>query len=97
MTSNRQLSQHRDSAARKQGGHCWYCNVLMRESGPLQCTAEHLLPQSEGGRDGRDNIVAACLFCNSRRHSRPTPMTPEEFRRHVQQRVSKGRWNVPLR
>lgn len=91
------LVHHRSAAAKKQRGHCYYCDVRMRESGPLQVTAEHLLPLSEGGRDAGDNIVAACLFCNSRRHSRPTPMTPEEFRRHVQRRVSQGHWNVPLR
>lgn len=95
--SSKQLRNHRSSAADRQRGHCWYCGVLMRESGPLGCTAEHLLPLSDGGRDTKGNIVAACRFCNSRRHSRRKPMTPEDYRRHVQKRVSKGRWNVPLR
>lgn len=92
-----QILIHRADAAKAQRGRCYYCNVLMRESGPLGVTAEHLLPQSEGGGDGSANIVAACRFCNERRHSRPKPMTPEEYRRHVQTRVSQGRWNVPLR
>ena len=96
MTSKR-LRNHRANAARKQRGHCWYCGVLMQESGPLGCTAEHLLPVSDGGPDAKGNIVAACWFCNQRRHRRPKPMTPENYRLHVQKRVWKGRWNVPLR
>lgn len=31
------------------------------------CTAEHLIPESAGGRDDRSNIVAACRRCNGSR------------------------------
>ena len=30
-------------------------------------TAEHLVPRSKGGRNTKDNIVAACLRCNQTR------------------------------
>jgi 5-methylcytosine-specific restriction endonuclease McrA len=32
------------------------------------CTAEHLVARMDGGRDTRDNIVAACRRCNAARH-----------------------------
>jgi hypothetical protein len=31
------------------------------------CTAEHLLPQSQGGTDDPQNIAAACKLCNNSR------------------------------
>lgn len=86
-----------------QGGRCWYCGLPMWEAEQarargeappraLRCTAEHLHPRGEGGADTADNIVAACLFCNNQRHRRKSPRSPEEHRRHVQQRMAAGRW-----
>ena len=90
---NKSLSDLRIDAFVRQAGRCYYCTVLMwiddgvsfaRKHGLssrvgrwLKCTAEHLLARRDGGRDSRDNIVAACLFCNLRRHrgrtKAPTP------------------------
>lgn len=93
-----------------QGGRCYYCDLPMWEnvaaavprehcntkSAPnvLRCTAEHLHPRSEGGQDTASNIVAACWFCNTRRHQRKRPLSPEAYRQHVQQRMAAGRWLV---
>ncbi|WP_200799305.1 HNH endonuclease [Gemmobacter megaterium] len=92
----------------EQGGCCYYCGLAMWENALkpavqargrsaaslrlLQCTAEHLHPRSEGGADTADNIVAACRFCNSRRHRRKQPQTPEAYRAYVQRRMAAGRW-----
>ncbi|MBL4929995.1 HNH endonuclease signature motif containing protein [Fuscibacter oryzae] len=59
----------------------------------LHCTAEHLHPRSEGGQDTTDNIVAACWYCNSRRHRRKHPLSPEAHRLRVQQRMTAGKWH----
>lgn len=32
------------------------------------CTAEHILPQAQGGTDNADNIAAACALCNNSRN-----------------------------
>lgn len=90
---------------------CYYCGVCMwindlpaftarfgakRELAlPLQCTAEHLNARSDGGRDVAGNIVAACRLCNSRRHRRKVPPTPEHYRQLVAARVEQGKWHSP--
>ncbi|WP_422030722.1 HNH endonuclease [Roseovarius sp.] len=85
-----------------QNGRCYYCDLPMwdapaaslqaRPPKALRCTAEHLLPRCEGGRDASANIVAACWFCNSRRHRRSHPLPPDTYRRHVQKRMAAGKW-----
>ena len=53
-----------------QGGRCAYCGQSM---GPAEeCrrtseTADHVVPVKLGGRTTRDNIVAACRDCNTRK------------------------------
>lgn len=101
-------SRHRHSAFIKQSGKCYYCNLPMWESDLasyavehnitipqaklLRCTAEHLLARTDGGKDQADNIVAAHLWCNRKRHARKLAPPPREYRHLVQQRLSKGRW-----
>ncbi|QZT61298.1 HNH endonuclease [Mycolicibacterium austroafricanum] len=38
-------------------------------------TKDHMVPLSRGGSDSIDNIVGACVECNTRKHM----MTAEEF------------------
>lgn len=59
----------------------------------LKCTAEHLNAHQDGGTIAQSNIVAACWFCNQQRHRRKVAPVPEQFRKLVQQRMSKGRWH----
>lgn len=89
-----------------QGGKCFYCGQRMwdkavnakdcttqsRQSKALQCTAEHLCARSDGGSNNPKNIVAACHYCNTTRHKRKNPRSPEDHRAHVRQRMSQGRW-----
>ena len=92
-----------------QAGRCYYCQVPMwlyvpeelteslalthGEAARLQCTAEHLLPRSEGGRDVRDNIVAACVHCNRVRHKRKVPPAADHYLNDVRRRVKRGKWH----
>lgn len=103
------LIKSRQAAFIAQGGQCFYCAHPMWQSDPekfsqaygvspgalwrYQCTAEHLLPREEGGRDTRDNIVAACAYCNRQRHRPPVPRSVERHQAHVQRRMASGRWH----
>jgi DNA-directed RNA polymerase subunit RPC12/RpoP len=59
----------------------------------LRCTAEHLLPRSDGGSDLPENIVAACAHCNHTRHKRKRPPDPKTYRADVMRRVARGGWH----
>lgn len=50
---------------------CQYCGRVMPRS---RLTIDHVIPQSRGGVESWDNLVAACMDCNVRKGSR----TPEE-------------------
>lgn len=107
MTSR--LAKYRHTAFQAQSGLCFYCRLPMWEQNPdafaralgltrsqasrLQATAEHLHARSDGGRDARDNIVAACLYCNQMRHkSRKNPGDWKAYRHLVSKRMMAGAW-----
>lgn len=50
---------------------CLYCG---RAFSRQQLTRDHVVPQSRGGRDIWENVVAACYQCNSRKGGR----TPQQ-------------------
>ncbi|WP_156473000.1 HNH endonuclease [Pseudorhodoferax sp. Leaf265] len=98
-------------AFQRQCGLCFYCSAPMWLLCPselpgchpaqhafkqLRCTAEHLLPQSEGGLDREDNIVAACARCNHTRHQRKRPPLPSAYREEVAKRMRRGCWHDSL-
>lgn len=72
MMPSRQITNNRNKAAERQGWHCYYCTAPMTVE---TCTADHLIPVCKGGTDRKDNIVAACVKCNSRKRE----MTAEEY------------------
>lgn len=91
-----------------QAGRCYYCGLPMwddalndcpaaecrrgRQPKTLRCTAEHLLPRSEGGANTAENIVAACLYCNQTRHRAKRPKSSGAYRAYVRRRMAAGRW-----
>jgi 5-methylcytosine-specific restriction endonuclease McrA len=109
ISKSRSLAFTRSLAFRLQSGHCYYCGCCMWENSPAEfarqhgitereahrfkCTAEHLLARQDGGTDARENIVAACRFCNSSRHRRVHALRPEEHRRRVRARLKHGKWH----
>ena len=104
-----QLVRHRKSAFIAQSHRCFYCDFPMWESDCmsfaqahkislsqaklLKCTAEHLKARQDGGKDTAKNIVAACQWCNQRRHRIKQAPSPCVYRQLVQQRLSNGRWH----
>ncbi|MGO6984305.1 HNH endonuclease signature motif containing protein [Rhizobium leguminosarum] len=58
----------------------------------FQCTAEHLKPRCDGGRDIEENVVAACRYCNGNRHKRKRPKDAVFYMELVRSRMKQGRW-----
>lgn len=102
----------RNAAYHRQAGRCFYCNfpmwltdragfaaangLTLRQASRLQATAEHLVAQQDGGKNGL-NVVAACYHCNQARHRfRPgAAPTPERFLARVRSRVKHRHWHPP--
>ena len=105
---SQKLALLRRKAFITQSFRCFYCNTLMWETDStdfiskyntppyltqkLKCTAEHLYPKNEGGRDVANNIVAACFFCNTTRHKAKKPLEPNLYFIRVQSRLAQGHW-----
>lgn len=47
---------------------CRYCEKQLNR---FTATLDHVTPIAEGGDNGFENLVTACLSCNSRKHRRP--------------------------
>jgi 5-methylcytosine-specific restriction endonuclease McrA len=45
-------------------GHCTYC------SKKAKLTLDHVIPLSKGGKHSKDNVVPACLHCNSSKNNK---------------------------
>lgn len=103
------LQTLRRKAAEYQGWQCFYCQQSMWETDPkafsiryqlperavmlFRCTAEHLNARCDGGEDSPENVVAACFYCNSKRHKRKRPMDVESYAKYVRTRIEQGRWH----
>jgi len=104
------IARYRASAFNRQSGLCFYCGCPMwdgradafiaryklssRQALQLQCTAEHLHARADGGKDCQRNIVAACRFCNARRHHRQAARDSAAHRMHVQRCMDRGKWHA---
>lgn len=108
MSSKNRIQVLRHRAYKQQDGRCYYCGVRMWLTSPselasitrspiawarLQCTAEHLLAQSDGGTNSASNVVAACARCNHTRHRLPRPPEPTAYRRLVSRQVEHRCWH----
>lgn len=57
---------------KRSSGICYYCRQQFK---PGQLTMDHLVPLIRGGRSEKENLVAACKECNSKKKY----MLPHEF------------------
>lgn len=66
-----QLRRHLTTAVvQRDGTKCHYCGcetIELMEGHPRRRTIDHVIPQKYGGKDELDNLVLACLECNSRK------------------------------
>ena len=94
MRTNIKIIHLRRIAAKRQALRCYYCNSVMTPCCPqLSCTAEHLIPRSNNGKDKRSNIVAACKFCNAMRHRQYPVLTPSGYAQIVRKLVEQKKWH----
>lgn len=72
-----------------------YLGIKARHVSWLKCTAEHLNARTDGGTDSAANVVAACLYCNSRRHlhRQDHAPSPENYRARVSACMATGHWH----
>ncbi len=79
------------------GRHCCIC----RRFRPMHLQVHHIIPESAGGTDARDNLIALCLTCHSDVHTkRPFTrrFTSDELKQHRDQvirLVSEGKLVPP--
>lgn len=106
------LIKSRLKAYNLQQGRCIYCELPMwlddplafakkhkithKEANLFKCTAEHLKAKQDGGKDGESNILAACHYCNQKRHKCKSPKDPISYKQHVTNRLEKGKWNLRM-
>lgn len=104
------LRAPRTKAFKKQNGRCYYCDLPMwisdakifsqryeltlKQAQLFKCTGEHLIAFHEGGATNQSNIVAACYYCNSRRHKPKAALSPEMYKKKVQSRMRSGKWHT---
>jgi hypothetical protein len=62
------LRENRLKVFERDGYLCKYCSKQLTR---FTATLDHVQPVSEGGDNSIENLVTACLHCNSRRGSRP--------------------------
>ncbi|OGT72693.1 MAG: hypothetical protein A3H44_06440 [Gammaproteobacteria bacterium RIFCSPLOWO2_02_FULL_57_10] len=107
--TRKSLKTPRQIAFRQQNEHCWYCsqpmweknsadfrqrfNLTESQARKLQCTGEHLLAWRDGGTNKQENIVAACWYCNSRRHRGKKELDPLRHRDRVQRELQAEGWH----
>jgi 5-methylcytosine-specific restriction endonuclease McrA len=69
--SNRRVKFSRVNVFGRDQFQCQYCRC---SPGTSDLTYDHVIPRAQGGKTVWDNIVTACLKCNSKKGNR----TPEE-------------------
>jgi hypothetical protein len=110
----KKLQKLRHKAYIRQDCRCFYCTLPIWEGDPtefatrfgialrkakhLQCTAEHLVAQQDGGGETLGNIAAACLWCNRMRHwkRQEKAPSPEKYKTRVFQLISKRKWHPAI-
>ena len=53
-------------------GRCYYCSQIVE---PSRLTMDHVVPLVKGGRSEKNNLVACCKDCNTRKKT----MLPQEW------------------
>jgi hypothetical protein len=62
------VRENRIKVYERDGYKCRYCEKQLTR---FTCTLDHVTPVAAGGKNNVENLVTACLDCNSRKHRRP--------------------------
>ena len=73
--------------------HCLYCDRDLHGANPREITLDHLVSQSVKKNHNSENLVTACLSCNSRKAALPlrlfaTSEALERIRRSIRRKVN---------
>jgi 5-methylcytosine-specific restriction endonuclease McrA len=63
-------------------GRCYYCGC---QTSPAKLTMDHVVPLTRGGLSTKNNLVACCKECNSKKKT----MLPQEWQDHVEERTDR--------
>jgi 5-methylcytosine-specific restriction endonuclease McrA len=55
----------------RDGWQCCYCGVNMEHEVASKRTLDHIIPRAHGGSNHENNLVTACITCNSSRKDAP--------------------------
>lgn len=69
----------------------WRCQYCGKRRPTRELTFDHILPRSRGGRTTWENIVAACVCCNTKKANR----TPEEVGMRLLKKPVRPNW-IPI-
>lgn len=70
------------------GFRCAWCGRDLTGAKPRDVTLDHLTPREDGGSHAPDNLIMACLSCNSARGN--TPWRVWAFVQHEQAAAARG-------
>ena len=62
------VGENRINVYERDGYKCRYCDKQLTR---FTATLDHVKPVAEGGDNSFENLMTACLNCNSRKHKRP--------------------------
>ena len=65
----KRVLMNRKNVIKRDGHKCQYCGT---HEGPV--TVDHVIPKDRGGQDTWENLVCACMACNTKKRNR----TPRE-------------------
>lgn len=89
-TPPRTVRFNRKNIFLRDGHRCQYCGVRPSKD---ELTIDHVVPRSRGGRSTWENVVVACVECNSRKGDRLCA----ECDMHPKTKPRRPAWNLALR
>lgn len=89
-TARHEVKFNRKNIFLRDRNHCQYCG---RRQPTRELSIDHVIPLSRGGKSVWENVVCACLPCNSRKGSR----TPEQCGMRLVKAPAKPRWHPMMK
>lgn len=76
---------NRENLFDRDNHQCQYCGHQME---PAQLNMDHVIPRDQGGKTSWENIVTACIQCNSKKANR----LPHQAQMHLIKKPERPRW-----
>lgn len=76
MTNGEDWDNIRRRVYRRDNHTCQRCGAKGGKEGDRRVVAHHVIPKSEGGGDGLDNLITLCHRCHARVHPENAKLSP---------------------